>query len=344
MPAFVPDILPARPASAAHGIGIIGAGGIVQHGHLPAYRKAGFSVIGLTSRTEETVTRTADAWGVAWRGTDWRALLDLPALTVVDVTYPFDEERLEIVREAAARGKHILMQKPLAHSRETAAEMVRLAADAGVKLAVNQNARWCPQYRAAWQAIREGWVGEVYFLLHEMLNTQDSQAWFAARWYAQQPRFQLLEYAVHHLDLLRFWTGQEPTRVTTSVGRKPTQQTVGEMLASVTLEFPGGTLAVAIEDNAAHPDATPRSRFRLEGTRGVLSGEAMGDPHLTLVSDRLPAPVTPDLPGTWFPDAFIGTMGELLRAIEEDRESTISGADNLKTLEIVFQAYESAGL
>jgi predicted dehydrogenase len=341
---FTPDILPAHPASPTHGIGIIGAGGIVQHGHLPAYRKAGFPVAGIASRTAESVARTADAWGIDARFTDWRALLDLPEVSVVDVTYPFDEERLEIVFEAAARGKHLLMQKPLAHSREAAAEMVRIAAEAGVKLAVNQNARWCPQYRAAWQAIHEGWVGDVYFVMHEMQNTQDSQAWFTARWYARQPRFQLLEYAIHHLDLMRFWTGQEPSRVTASVGRKPTQHSVGEMLVSVTLEFPGHALAVVVENNASHPHATPRSRFRIEGTKGMLSGEAMGDPHLTLVSDRLSAPVTPDLPGAWFPDAFIGTMGDLLLAIDEDRDPHCSGADNLKTLEIVFKAYESAGL
>ncbi len=51
---------------------------------------------------------------------------------------------------------------------------------------------------------------------------------------------------------------------------------------------------------------------------------------------------TPKLVGKWFPDGFHGTMGELLCAIEEDRESTIDAKDNLHSLELCFAAIHSA--
>jgi len=337
-----PDVLPARPAQ-QHGIGIIGAGGIVRYGHLPAYRRAGWPVVGIASRREEAVRAVQQEWEIPVGVTEWRALLDLPAVEVVDVAYPFDEERLEIVREAASRGKHILMQKPLAHSLEVAEEMVHLAAQHGVILAVNQNARWCPQYRAAQWAVAQGLLGELFSLAHVMHNNQDAQPWFHDRWYAQQPRFQILEYAVHHLDLMRFWTAMEPTRVSATIGRKPGQLLRGEMLASITLAFPNGAVGTLIENNAAHPGVEPTSYFRLDGVHGMVDGYAMGPVGFRLFSDRLDDAVQElTLPSSWFPDAFIGTMGELLLAIEEHREPSISARDNLNTLRLVFAAYADA--
>ena len=44
----------------------------------------------------------------------------------------------------------------------------------------------------------------------------------------------------------------------------------------------------------------------------------------------------------WFPDAFAGPMAELLIALEEKREPTISGRDNLKTMALVEACYVSA--
>jgi predicted dehydrogenase len=322
----------------------VGAGGIVQHGHMPAYRKAGLRVVGIASRREGSVRPAADRWGIPHAFTDWRRLLDLPEVTVVDVTYPFDEERLEIVRAAAERGQHILMQKPLAHSREAAHEMVAIARRHGVRLAVNQNARWCPPYRAVRMALEAGLLGDVYFLAHELESNQDSQAWWQQRWYSQQTRFQLLEYAVHHVDVIRFWAGVEPVRVTASLGRKPGQFAKGDMLGAITLEFPNKALAVLIENNATYAKTPVFARFRVEGTRGLAWGEGMGPAGVTVQSDLLePGEHKPALAGNWFPDAFAGTMGELLCAIEENREPSISGEDNLKTLEIILRAYESAG-
>lgn len=344
MTTFQPDFaMPRLRTPERHGIGVIGAGGIVRYGHLPAYRKAGFRVVGIASRDADKARSMAGQWGIPQAFTDWRQLLDLPEVTVADVTYPFDEERLEIVRAAAERGKHILMQKPMAHSPAAAEEMVRLCREHGVRLAVNQNARWAPAYRAAWQAVRAGLIGDMVLVTHEMQNNQDSQEWFNRRWYAQQARFVLMEYSVHHIDLLRYWTGQEPVRVRASVTRKPGQVSQGDMLAMVQMEFAGGALGLVLDNDAAYPKGDIYSRFRLEGTRGLITGEAMAAPGLRIQSDLLEGgECRPTLAGAWFPDAFQGTMGELLCAIEDGREPSNSGTDNLKTLRIVFDAYRDA--
>lgn len=341
MNAFAPNVRPVLPASRHHGIGIIGAGSVVHHGHMPAYRAAGFNVAAIASRREESVAAAARQWGITRTFTDWRRLVDLPEVEVVDVTYPFDEERLAIVQYAAERGKHILLQKPLAHSMENARRLVETARRHHVRLGVNHNARWCPQYRAARIAIEEGWIGAPHLIVHELQGNRDSQSWFQNGWYARVERFQILEYAVHHLDLVRFWTGREPSSVRATIGRKPGQHARGELIASIQLGFDDGALAVLIENNASHPAATPRTRFRIEGTGGVIEGQVLPRPEFALLSDRIGSePVCTPLSGAWFPDGFIGTMADLMCAIEQNRPPSIDAEDGLNTLRLVFAAYD----
>lgn len=51
--------------------------------------------------------------------------------------------------------------------------------------------------------------------------------------------------------------------------------------------------------------------------------------------------VEPELNRAWFPDAFRGTMAQLLRAVETDTEPEISGRDNLRTIAAVEACYRS---
>ena len=52
--------------------------------------------------------------------------------------------------------------------------------------------------------------------------------------------------------------------------------------------------------------------------------------------------MAPAVEGVWYPQGFIGAMADLLNAIVEDREPTVSGRDHLKTLAILAAAYRSA--
>lgn len=336
------DTRPALPANRDMGIGIIGCGDIARGAHLPAYRKHGLRVTAAASRRRESAAALAAQFGIPTVHADWRDLVADPSVAIVDVTVPHDAERLEVVAAAAATGKHVLMQKPMAHSLEAAQEMVALAAAGGVQLAVNQNARWCPQYRAAHLAIARGDIGAPVVVTHQMRNSQDSQT-FRSAWMQEAERFQLMEYTVHHLDLLRFWTGREPTALRAAIVRKPGQRRQADMIVSVLLQFGDDLLASVTDDNATHPSSPPVSEFRIDGTTGVIDGRVMQEPMFAIRGERFgESRVEPTLAGSWFPDGFAGTMGELMLAIEEGRESRISGRDNVQTLRLVFDAYAAA--
>jgi predicted dehydrogenase len=78
------------------------------------------------------------------------------------------------------------------------------------------------------------------------------------------------------------------------------------------------------------------------GSKGTLRGAANVARIDELEYSNAKGTVKIPLTGEWFPDGFRGTLGEFLRAIEEDREPSISAADNLKSLELCFAAVESA--
>ncbi|MDB6121496.1 MAG: ATP-dependent Clp protease ATP-binding protein, partial [Pedosphaera sp.] len=89
--------------------------------------------------------------------------------------------------------------------------------------------------------------------------------------------------------------------------------------------------------------------WRIEGLNGLAMGSIgwCHDPYTTpstiqYATKGQPGFEAPVWPESWFPDAFIGTMAELLIALEKGTQPTISGRDNLKTMALVDAAYLSA--
>ena len=111
---------------------------------------------------------------------------------------------------------------------------------------------------------------------------------------------------------------------------------------------------MAIDDTWAGPakEGCPSDnyvRWRIEGTEGLAIGDLgwCKEPYTTPSTIRFAAKgfrnwEAPVWPESWFPDAFIGTMAELLIALETGNECSTSGRDNLRTMALVEAAYMSA--
>jgi shikimate 5-dehydrogenase len=78
------DYKPKLPQRTDHGIGIVGAGGIVNYAHLPAYKKAGFKVAGITDRNREQAERTAKDHGIGKVYASVDELLRQPEIEIID--------------------------------------------------------------------------------------------------------------------------------------------------------------------------------------------------------------------------------------------------------------------
>ncbi len=328
--------------SKSYRIGVIGAGGIVRASHLPAYRSVGWDVVRIASRTEAAARDAAQEFAIPAASDDFGDVIADEAVEVVDISLPPHLQR-EVAEAAFGAGKHVLIQKPMATTLEDATAIVEAAEQAGLKLAVNQNGRWDPAIRACHELIGRGAFGALVTASFELRTRQPWQGfWEDAEHY---PRLMMLGMSIHHLDQFRFLFGN-PVEITAVTSTYPGQPWSGDSIASYVLRYESGLLAVGFDDG--FPWTRDWSvRYRIEGLDAIARGD-IGWPtggYSTLeftTSDRPDTWIRPAFTRKWFPDAFVGTMGELFRAIETGDEPSISGRDNLLTLRLVEAAYRSA--
>ncbi|MGB8478376.1 MAG: Gfo/Idh/MocA family oxidoreductase [Acidobacteriaceae bacterium] len=339
------DYLPKMPTRLDHGIGIVGAGGVVNYGHLPAYKKAGFKVVGIMDKNRENAERAAQQYAIPKVYANLDELLHDTAVEIVDVAvYP--SEQGEVVRQAAAAGKHMLCQKPFAEEYRMAVRNVELAEQAKVKIAVNQQMRWDAGIRCARLLMDDGWLGTpIYATIQVHTYTDWGNLW---PWIYQGKRLEVMFHSIHYVDSLRYLMG-EPTHVFTSGSRAPYDTTLAETKTLSVWEYPSG-LQVLIDVCHATWQDDAYAIFRLEGTEGVIKGTIgmlynypVGRPDtLEFMSKRNPGYwFSARLDSKWIPDAFVGPMSSLMRSIEDGTEPETSGRDNLRTLQIVFAEYRS---
>jgi len=338
------DYNPKLPQRVDRGIGIIGTGGIVNYAHLPAYKSAGFKVVGVTDLRHEQAVRTARQHGIAQVYSSVDELLQQPEIEIVDVAvYP--SVQVSIVEQAAAAGKHLLCQKPFADEYKKAVRSVELAKQAKVKIAVNQQMRWDAGIRCARLLIEDGWLGTPTYGSIQVHCKTDWSLW---PWIYQGKHLEIMFHSIHYIDSLRFLLG-DPDYVFTSGSRIPGETTTAETKTVSTWEYASG-LQVLIDVCHGTWQDDPYAVFRFEGTEGVIKGTIglmynypTGRPDtLDFMSKKNPGYwFSARLTKMWIPDAFVGPMASLMCAIENGSEPETSGRDNLRTLQIVFAEYRS---
>jgi predicted dehydrogenase len=346
------DYLPRLPRRKDWRIGCVGAGFIMRDCHLIAYRQAGFNPIAIASRNPANARAVAERHQLPRVHATWQELLADPEIEVLDVAVPPDQQPA-VLRAAAKHGSHIkgiLAQKPLAMSVADARDCVEKCAAAGIALAVNQNMRYDQSIRAAKDLLRRGLLGEP------VLATIDMRAiphWMP--WSQQLPSLSTFVMSIHHLDTFRFWLGT-PDRVLASTRPDPrTRFPHSDGINLYILEYDRGCRASSWDDVWAGPareGAAPdiAIRWRIEGTEG-LAGGTIGWPSYP---QKTPSTLdyttraggdrwfSPRWPEVWFPDAFVGTLAQLLCALEDGSEPEIGGRDNLETIALCAAVFAAA--
>jgi predicted dehydrogenase len=334
---------PNLPPKTDYQVGCIGAGFIMKDIHLVSYAEAGFDVVAIASRTPAHARAAAEEHGIGTVYDTWRELLDDPRVEIVDITFPPDQQ-LEIVREAAKRPhvKGILAQKPVAFTLEEAVEMVRICDEAGVKLGVNHNMRYDQSMRALKALLDESKLGEVV-VAEIVMNARPHWQDFIKPY----GRIALLNMSIHHLDAFRYLFG-DPERVLVSYRHDPSHDFPHEDgMAFYILEYADGLRAIGLDNCFTWADH--RIEWRVEGMEGIAKG-TIGWPDYPEGSPSTIDWTTRAMDGEWerprwedrwFPQAFKGTMGQLMRAIQEAAEPEISGRTTLRTMALVEAAYRS---
>ena len=338
------------PPERDYRIGVLGSGFIVNDCHLVSYRRAGFNPVAIASRTPANAAAVAARHGIATVYDTYEQLLDDPTVEVLDIAVP-PQNQFDLIAAACRRGtvKGILAQKPLGLDHAQAGRAVELCEAAGIVLAVNQNMRYDPSVRAAKSLLDGGTLGPP------VLATIDMRAIpHLMPWQQELGWVTLRIMSIHHLDCLRYWFG-DPERIFCSTRpdpRTPFPHTDG--ICTYVLEYADGLRCVGIDDIWTGParEGCPSDisiRWRIEGLDGLATGEIgwCRDPYTSPSTVRYARRgdagfTAPPLPGSWFPDAFAGTMGQLLTALATGDPPAIGGRDNLRTMALVDAAYRSA--
>ena len=336
------DYLPRLPRRKDFGIGCLGTGFIMRDCHLVAYRQAGFNPVAIASRDPAHARSVAEQHGIPRCHSAIGDLLADESVEVLDIAVPPDAQPA-VIREAVRHASHIkaiLAQKPLAMSFREAKECVDLCAGAGVVLAINQNMRYDQSVRALKDVLRKGWLGEP------VLGTIEMRAiphWMP--WSEHLPSLSTFVMSIHHLDTFRYWFGT-PDRVLASTRPDPrTRFPHRDGINLYILEYENGCRASSWDDVWTGParegaESDIAIRWRVEGMDGLARG-TIGWPSYPAKTPSTLDFTTKKQPGywlsprwkeVWFPDAFVGTMAQLLCALEDGSEPEISGRDNLETI------------
>ena len=327
---------PVDPKRYQPGIGLIGCGGISDY-HLRAYRAAGYRVLALCNRTEAKARqRQKEFYPRADVYTDYRDVLARDDIEVVDVT-THPPERVQIMEDAIAAGKHILSQKPFVTDLEVGERLVELADRRGVKIAVNQNGRWAPHFSYIRGAIAKGVIGTP---LAAHLAVHWDHNWVKGTPFERERHLILYDFGIHWFDILCCFMGEQtPRRVFASEAVSPSQKIDVPLLAEAVVEFDGaqGSIVLDADVRQGRLDET-----YVAGTKGTLasSGPSLTEQAVTVYTAKGFA--RPKLKGDWFSDGFHGAMAELLLAIEQRREPSHGARNNLRSLALCFAACASA--
>lgn len=330
------DYRPPGPKTYRPRIGLIGAGGISEY-HLRAYQRRGWEVAAIADRTlAKAETRALEFAPGAFVTTDYRAILACADIDVIDAT-PHPEARVQVMEDALNAGKHVLSQKPFVLDLAAGERLVQLAKTRKRKLAVNQNGRWAPHFSWLAAAVKAGLIGEVAsidFVLHW------DHTWTAGTSFEEIRHLLLFDFGVHWFDITTVLMGGAlPLHVYASVQRTAFQKMKPPFLASFIADYEGAQVRLNFNAHVTHGQ---EDRTIIAGSKGTLraSGPGLNNQRVWLWTAEGECEIP--LEGCWFESGFEGTMGELLCAIEEDREPSNSAQQVLNSLRFCQAALRSA--
>jgi predicted dehydrogenase len=200
------------------GIGMIGYGGVARV-HGLAYRAIPFHyglpagtihIVGIADVNAKAAEAAAGELECKLWTTEYRELLRRKDIDVVDICVP-NVMHEEIILEAAAAGKHIFCEKPLAMNVEQGKRILAAVENAGVKHQLNFNFRYYPALSRARQLIDSGFLGRVFsfrgcFYRSSYINPDKPLSWRLSKEIAGSGA--LFDLGSHILDLIYYLLGE----------------------------------------------------------------------------------------------------------------------------------------
>ena len=317
--------------------GLIGASTIAREHVIRAIRANDGEITAVMSADPARAKAYAAENGIPAAVASLDALLAREDVDAVYISTTNELHRDQAIAAAAA-GKHLLCEKPLALTLADAKAMVAAARQAGVVMGTNHHLRNAGSHRALRDAIKDGKIGRPLAarVFHAVFLPAHLQGWRLDR--PEAGGGVALDITVHDADTLRFVLDDEPEAVTAigqSAGMAKSGLEDGIMTAA---RFRSGLLA---QTHDAFTTKYAETGFEIHGTEGslvarnVMTQRPVGsitlrdkDGEHAVEFDRM--------------DLYERALGAFHRAIRGEGQPAATGEDGLRSLAFGLAVIESA--
>ena len=340
-------ILPAAPPP----IVSIGLGGIVHDAHYPAYQIAGLDVVGGFDINAERSAMMQEKFGIpVLYDTLASAVEQAPENAVFDVAVP-GNAIADILRKLPA-GRAVLIQKPMGDDLADARQILQICRERNLVAAINFQLRFAPFIIAARDMIEQGLLGELYDI---EFRVQCNTPWHLWGFLFPLPRVEILYHSIHYVDLIRSFCGTPQSVYAKTLSHPTAPDLRGGTRSMIIMDY-GDNPRVNVMTNHSHAygGEKQQSYVKFEGSKGAIqirAGLNMNYPdgvpdrfeYVLLDEADEPQWQSLDIRGSWFPEAFIGTMASLMRYAQGETDALpTSVEDAIETMTTVEAAYQSS--
>ena len=325
---------------------MIGAGGIVSDAHLPAYKKAKYNVVGIFDPIEEKAIKCAEDFKIK---EIYKSLEDaLKKKNVVfDIAVP-PAILIDVVKKIP-ENSICQFQKPLGNSLDQAREIKKIVNEKKIIACVNLQLKFSPMMLALKDAIDKKIITDINELEISLSVGTPWQLW---PFLEKLDNVELPLHSIHYIDWIRSLLG-EPKSVHCKSLKHKKFPNLSDSRSSIILDY-GENIRCCLSlnhthDNEMHGLKHSHAYARIEGYKcaayiklGLLLDYPKGKPEEIEISTETISWTKVDNVGSWFPDAFIGTMSSLQRyASGEDNKLPHSVENSFNTMAVVYACLES---
>jgi predicted dehydrogenase len=306
-------------------------------------------IIAAASPTRAHVTAFAKQFSIPNVFTDYRKMLAMDELDLVVVGVPNDLH-CQITVEAAAAGKHVVVEKPLCLNLAEADRMIGACKQARVKLMYAEELCFTPKYVRMKQLLDSGALGRPTLVKQSEKHDGPHAPHF---WDVNRSGGGvMMDMGCHAIEFFRWMLGRP--KIKSVYAQMSTQvhtaKTKGEDNAIFLVEFENGAIGLA-EESWTKPGGMD-DRAEVHGSKGVayadlLHGNAIqaystaGYEYAVEKAGSTKGWSFPIYEETWN-YGFHGEMAHFVDCVRFDRKPEVTGADGRVVLEVIFAAYESA--
>jgi myo-inositol 2-dehydrogenase/D-chiro-inositol 1-dehydrogenase len=331
-------------------VGLIGSG-FISAIHADGLKRCGDAeLLAVASPTPENAARFAKQHGITHDFTDYRKLLEMDEIDLVIVGVPNDRH-CEVTVDAAAAGKHIVLEKPMCLNLAEAERMLEACRRAKVKLMYAEELCFAPKYVRLKALLDSGALGKPVLIKQSEKHDGPHAAHF---WDVDRAGGGVtMDMGCHAIEFFRWMLGRPPIKsIYAQMGTHVhAQKTRGEDNSILILEFGNGVTAVAEESWTKLGGMDDRAE--VHGSKGVayadlLHGNAIETYSATGYDYAVEkAGSTVGWSFTIYEEiwnyGFVHEMAHFVDCVKNDKQPLVTGQDARVVMEVLFAAYESAG-